>query len=149
MKTITRLLVVFLLVFGSSVSTGSAAPTARTIPVTTQVDECLEMGIVRLREAVFSANNQASSYGCSIVGTLDDITILVPDGTYYLTRSGVETMISEFDDLDIVTSMTITGAGPGETRIDGSDLFRIFDIQAGDTATITINELTIQQWQLG
>jgi CSLREA domain-containing protein len=150
MKTITRMLVIFLIVFGSTISTGSAAPMSRTIPVNTHVDELLENGFCSLREAVFSANNQTSSYGCSIVGTLDEITILVPDGDYYLTRSGVvEDLISEFDDLDIVTSMTITGAGPEETKIDGSGLSRIFDIQAGDIATITISELTIRNGDSG
>jgi CSLREA domain-containing protein len=149
MKTITRLLVVFLIVFGSTISTGSAAPTARTILVTTYVDEWLYNGECSLREAIFTANNQVASYGCSIVGILDEITILVPDGTYFLTRSGVETMISEYDDLDIVTSLSIMGAGMYETTIDGSDLFRIFDIQAGDTATITINELTIRNGNSG
>jgi CSLREA domain-containing protein len=149
MKTITRLLVAFFLALTPIITSGSAAPTARTILVTTHVDELLANGDCSLREAIFSANNQASSYGCTIVGTLDDITILVPDGTYYLTRSGVETLISEYDDLDIVTGMTITGAGPEETYIDGSDQFRIFDIQAGDTATITINELTIRNGNSG
>jgi CSLREA domain-containing protein len=150
MKTISRLLVVFVLALAPIfITTVSAAPMARTIPVTTTTDEFLDNGYCSLREAIFSANNQASSYGCSIVGTLDDITILVPDGEYYLTRSGVESLISEFDDLDIVTSMTITGAGPGNTIIDGSDLFRVFDIQAGDAATVTINELSVSHGNSG
>ena len=148
MKTITRLLIVALFVIIPLVGNASAAPQAATITVNTEADELAEGGGCSLREAVISANNHAASYDCLLDGT-GDITILIPGGTYYLTRSGVETLISEFDDLDIVTSMAITGAGPGETYVDGSDLSRIFDIQAGDTATITINELTIRNGNSG
>ncbi len=148
MKTITRLLIVVLFVIIPLVDNASAAPQAATITVNTEADELAEGGGCSLREAIISANNHAASYGCLLDGT-GDITILIPDGTYYLTRSEVETVISGSDDLDIVTSMTITGAGMYETSIDGSDLFRIFDIQAGDTSTIAINDLTIRNGNSG
>jgi CSLREA domain-containing protein len=149
MKTIARLLIVALFVIIPLIDNASAAPQAATITVNTEADEFSEGGDCSLREAVFSANNHASSYGCLLEGT-GEITILVPEGEYPLVLAGpVETIIGEFDDLDIVTSMTITGAGPAETRIDGSDLSRIFDIQAGDTATITISELTIRNGNSG
>jgi CSLREA domain-containing protein len=150
MKTLFRLLVILLFILIPINNTGIATPVAATITVTTTTDEFAVGGDCSLREAVFSANNHTASYGCTIDGS-GDITILVPAGEYFLTRSGPETLIGESDDLDIVTGMTMTGAGPDLTIINGSDLFRVFDIQAGDdpTVLITISGLTIRNGNAG
>lgn len=149
MKNLPRLLVALLIILGSSVSTGSAAPTAATITVNTTTDEFAAGGNCSLREAIISVNNaDYTTYGCTLSGS-GEVTIIVPFGDYYLTRTGTETLIGEYGDLDILANMTISGEDRYATVVNGSGLDRVFDVLAGHTASVAINNLTVRNGNSG
>ena len=83
-----------------------------------------------LRAAVQEAN--------ALAGT---DTINIPAGTYTLTRSGGDDTAAA-GDLDILGSVTITGAGAGISIIDGASADGIFEIRG--TASVTVNQLTMR-----
>lgn len=62
-------------------------------------------------------------------------TIDVPAGTYLLTLAGPDEDDGLTGDLDINDDVTIRGAGPGVTILDGNGLDRIFDVLAPTTIT--------------
>ncbi|MBI1311873.1 hypothetical protein GC176_11320 [bacterium] len=88
-------------------------------------------GNVSLRAAIQETN-----------GTVGEARIDLPAGTYTLTRSGTDEDAAATGDLDITDSLTITGAGAGQTIIDGGALDRVFHILPG--VTVTLVGLTIQ-----
>lgn len=72
-------------------------------------------------------------------------TILVPVGTYRLTRTGAFEDAAATGDLDAVGAggpLTVTGAGPGATVVDGNRTDRSFDVLAGGNLTLTGVTLT-------
>src|SRR3954447_10954811 len=77
-----------------------------------------------LREAVVAANSD---------GDLD--TILVPPGTYLLSRHGRGENQASKGDLDITMPVVVRGAGAASTFVRGS-LDRLFEIRPGASATI-------------
>ncbi|MCK4761229.1 MAG: CSLREA domain-containing protein [Candidatus Aminicenantes bacterium] len=64
-------------------------------------------------------------------------TITIPAGTYTLTISGANEDNCAGGDLDVRSNLTINGAGPNATIIDGDDLDRVFHIRGAWTVTIT------------
>jgi len=78
-----------------------------------------------LREAVVAANAHAGP----------DV-IVVPAGTYRLTRAGRGENHAMTGDLDLTDDVTIRGAGAASTIIMGLGKDRIFDVRGGATATI-------------
>lgn len=72
-------------------------------------------------------------------------TIAVPAGTYTLTIAGTAEDAAATGDLDLSSKLTITGAGPATTIIDGNQLDRVFDVLSD--AEVTIAGLTIQNGQ--
>ena len=114
-----------------------------TIEVNSYGDAKSNDGSCTLREAVISANNDNSfnKPGECAPGNGDD-TILLPPGTYTLTRSdnGSEDA-STTGDLDVTSNVTITAAGPGLVVIDASGINdRAFHIvsQATTLSNVTI-----------
>lgn len=85
------------------------------INVTTNADEYGGGGTCSLREAITSANTNASFGGCT-AGTGAD-TINIPAGTFSLTIPGTGEDANATGDLDITTDMTINGAGADNTII--------------------------------
>ncbi|MBI1881214.1 MAG: right-handed parallel beta-helix repeat-containing protein [Chloroflexi bacterium] len=83
-----------------------------------------------LREAIIAANAS---------GDPDTITLMA--GTYIMTIGGTGEDAAATGDLDIITPVTIMGADPGQTIIDGGGLDRVFDIRNG---TVTISGVTIR-----
>ncbi|MBI5879880.1 MAG: CSLREA domain-containing protein [Chloroflexi bacterium] len=72
-------------------------------------------------------------------------TITVPAGTYVLTRVGFDDT-ALVGDLDILQSVTIHGAGPGATIIDGNSALtgdRVFQIKV-TAPNVTLNGMTIR-----
>lgn len=68
-------------------------------------------------------------------------TILLPAGIYPLSiRGGENAALS--GDLDLTSTLTISGAGATTTIINGSDHDRVFDVQSA--ASVTINAITIR-----
>ncbi|NLF73821.1 MAG: hypothetical protein GX575_32830, partial [Candidatus Anammoximicrobium sp.] len=111
------------------------------IPVTTFSDIIDPLdGEMSLREAIIAANT------CS-----GDVTIVLGEGTYSLTIAGAGEDQAVTGDLDILAggSVTILGAGAGQTIIDGAGLLdaglgygdRIFDVRSN--AAVTIQGVTL------
>ncbi len=85
-----------------------------------------------LREAIIAANANSG---------LDTITI--PAGTYTLTQAGREEDVAVRGDLDISDDVIITGAGPGQTIINGNQLDRVFDLRNFLGINVEIEGVTI------
>lgn len=83
-----------------------------------------------LREAISAANAAGAD------------TITLPAGTYTLTIPGAPEDANATGDLDVTQDLTITGAGPGTTVIDGGGLDNV--IEALGTAGLTINSVTVR-----
>lgn len=118
----------------------SSAPTVRYhIMVTTPTDEYAVGTGCSLREAIRADNDDADFGGCvlefSNIG-FGPNTILLPSGTYTLTRTGS-------GDLDLRRSVIIsaTGATPPIVTGDSGWADRIFHVLTG---TVTINSMTIR-----
>ncbi|GEM_PF-2418172 len=113
-------------------------------------------GLLSLREAVMAANHSTDT---------ESITIDIPAGTYVLDKDVIANPNSGSPDgdfyganwdLDILyhldssggaglnVPITIRGAGPDVTIIDGNQLDRVFDIIGFPSFQVTIKDLTIQ-----
>ncbi len=91
-------------------------------------------GTCTLRAAIMQANYSIGSD-----------TITLPAGTYQLTRPGDDDS-AVLGDLDITDSLTIQGAGSGQTFVDGNGVViadRVFQITASAIVT-SFSSLTIQ-----
>jgi len=137
MKSHKHFLIRTLLALGICLVLSAVGPVntarAETLTVTTIVDdfdgEC--DAHCSLRDAIYTANSNS-----------DPSTIILPAGTYALTRVGYDdTGIS--GDLDIREDVIISGAGAEQTLIDAQAFTdeRIFDVQNG--AEVTISGLTV------
>ena len=124
-----------------------AAPTAvlATITVNTTADELNGDGDCSLREAIQTANTGSAVSGCTISG-VGDYLISVPAGTYFLTLGSPDEDGNAGGDFDLLVSMTIEGAGAGSTILDANLLDRVFDVDPGQSAAIsvTLASLTVQ-----
>ena len=86
-------------------------------------------GSCTLRAAIMEANVLPGSH-----------TINVPAGLYILTIPGIGEENAAQGDLDVTGSVTIVGAGPGTTIVDGGGLDRVFEI----IGSAQISEMTIR-----
>jgi CSLREA domain-containing protein len=109
---------------------GRAVPAVYYVTTTADVVDPAD-GLLSLREAVLAANASA--------GVAD--TIVLPAGTYTLTRTGADEDAAATGDLDLWDDLTIQGAGAAATVVDGNFTDRVFDVQAG---SVTIAGLTVR-----
>ena len=86
-------------------------------------------GSCTLRAAIMEANRLGGSH-----------TINVPAGLYVLAIPGVGEEDAAQGDLDVTADLTIAGAGPGSTIVDGGGLERVFEI----IGTANISGMTIR-----
>ncbi len=123
-----------LLIFGICLSLSAVGPvnTAKAedpLMVTTfldDFDETCDATHCSLRDAIYIANEFP-----------DASTIVLPAGTYTLTRVGADDTGAE-GDLDIFADTVLSGAGAGQTLVDAQAIGdRIFDIQNGSDVTIS------------
>jgi hypothetical protein len=108
----------------------------RAVPAAVTVNTTLDVlghdnGMLSLRQAIIDAN--AAPKG--------DI-IIVPAGTYTLTRPGINENAGLTGDLDCSGDLTIRGAGAGTTTVDAAGLDRVFHVLAG--GNVTLSGLTIK-----
>ena len=104
----------FVVLMGLSLFGPARVASANTITVNTPADENGAGAGCALREAITAANTNAAFGGCP-AGSGPD-TIILPAGTYTLTRSGTDnTNIN--GDLDIASPLTLSGAGAASTVI--------------------------------
>ncbi|MCC9656619.1 cadherin domain-containing protein [Rhodopirellula halodulae] len=86
---------------------------------------------ISLREAIIAANNTAGAD-----------TIVLGAGTYILDITGDAEQFAATGDLDILSDITITGTGEGDTIIDASAMLdRVFHIDAA--GALTLSDLTV------
>ncbi len=86
-------------------------------------------GVCTLRAAIMEANALPGAH-----------TINVPAGLYVLTIPGIGEENAAQGDLDITGNVTIVGAGPGTTIVDGGGIDRVFEI----IGTAQISGMTIR-----
>lgn len=113
---------------------------AASITVNTTDDELNADGDCSLREAIQSANADATVDSCTAGSGADTIT--VPPGTYTLSIAGAFEDANATGDLDITAPLIINGAGAGVSIIDGAALDRVFHIHLG--ISVELNGLTVQ-----
>lgn len=115
-----------------------AAPAwSATLTVSTTDDELNSDGDCALREAVQAANTDAAVDGCAAGSGAD--TIVIPAGTYVLTRTGAGEDANQTGDLDLTASVTLTGMGAA--TIDGNLTDRVLHVLGGNL--VTVNGLTL------
>src|SRR5687767_10754659 len=88
-----------------------------------------------LRAAITAAN-----------GNTTPVTINLAAGTYAIPSGALENN-NATGDYDIIRSggnITLQGAGPGSTIIDGGNLDRIFQINTNGTFSVTIRDMTLR-----
>lgn len=117
---------------------GTAA--AATFHVTTTTDQFGTGSACSLREAVTAANTNAAMGGCPRGAGAADV-IDLPAGIYALTRPGAVEDENVTGDLDVLTTVTLRGAGRGRTIIDARRLDRVLSVSF--TGTLTVDRLTI------
>jgi Tol biopolymer transport system component len=87
-------------------------------------------GLISLREAITAANNTAGLQ-----------TIMLPSGSYAITRSGAGDDMNLTGDFDIRGDVRIVGAGAGSTVISGAAAHAVLEIVSG---AATISGVTIR-----
>jgi CSLREA domain-containing protein len=115
---------------------------AATITVNTTVDEVNADGDCSLREAIIAANNNLATDACPAGSPTTTDTIILPAGIYNLTLAGRTENNAQTGDLDLKSSLIISGAGRADTIIDANGLDRVFHIFA--TSEVQILDLTIR-----
>lgn len=88
-------------------------------------------GHCTLRAAIIEANASPS---------VD--TIQVPAGQYVITLAGRNEDQGQTGDLDVLSNLILTGAGPDQTVVDAAGLDRVFHVASG--ANVTISAMTIR-----
>lgn len=120
---------------------GAAPASAAAIVVNSLSDVIADDGNCTLREAIRAANLDQAVGGCA-AGSGED-TITLPAGTITLAIPGHMEDAALTGDLDILKTLTITGAGRDLTIIDGDRLDRVFDVQ-GEEIAFHLSDLTVR-----
>jgi CSLREA domain-containing protein len=128
---------------------------------------CLLLTLAPARAATFTVNSTDDAVDATLDGTCATSTgactlraavqeanalmgpdvIMLPAGTYVITIPGQDEDQATTGDIDILDDVTIIGAGPSTTIVDGNQLDRVFDIP--NSARITISGLTIRNGNPG
>ncbi len=103
----------------------------RAVPATLTVNTTLDVlghanGMLSLRQAILDAN----------AAPRPD-TIVVPAGTYTLTRAGINEDAGLTGDLDLTGKVTIKGAGASATVVNAAGLDRVFHVHSNSQATLS------------
>jgi CSLREA domain-containing protein len=133
-----RMAIILLISFGLAAGSSLSAATFTVNTTTDTVDSNPGDGTAidadghcSLRAAIMEAN---ALYGPD--------TIEIPAGTYKSTISDIDEDGCTRGDLDILSNLTIQGAGMDQTIIDGNSLDRVLHIIG--SIEVTISDLTIQ-----
>lgn len=116
---------------------------ANTIEVTTTADQYgSDAGSCSLREAVRAANTDAAFGGCPAGGGSD--LIQLPNGTLTLSRTGRDEDGNSTGDLDIGSTMVVSGNGAARSVIDAGGTDRLFHTLQGSTGALFLVNLTLR-----
>jgi CSLREA domain-containing protein len=114
---------------------------ATDIVVQTPLDGVANDSTCTLREAIIAANTNSTVDTCAAGGADDSIAL--KQATYVLTATGTDDDLGLTGDLDITSTLTIVGAGPGKTFIDANGIDRVFELLPG-AGTVVFSDLTIR-----
>lgn len=109
------------------------------IEVTTTADTFSADELCSLREAIQAVNSGASVDACVFNGST---VIHLPVGEYVLAIAGTSEDANASGDLDLLTGMTLHGAGATQTIINGSQLDRVLQVHPG--AMVVVDGVTIR-----
>lgn len=117
---------------------------AATITPTVFTDDNTDNGNCTLREAILAANTDTVEDQCPAGSGADVISLAA--GTYTLTVGPGGDNAAANGDLDLRDGdLTIVGAGPDFTTIDGADLDRVFDMAPlGPPISVVLDGLTVR-----
>jgi CSLREA domain-containing protein len=118
----------------------AAMPQMLITVTTTDDDFAPANNTCSLREAVYAAVHDIAVDGCP-AGALDD-TVLIPAGTYVLSRTGSLENGGFTGDLDITGTLHLTGATSATTILDGAQSDRLLEIFDGQ---VSIKNLTLRR----
>jgi hypothetical protein len=123
-----------------------AAPSAvaNTIDVTATGDST--SAGCNLRSAITAANNDSASAGCPAGSGAD--TVVLHTATYTLAQAGRDEINNATGDLNIRSSITLTGDGPEKSIIDAAGIDRVIDISALSN-TVVLKNLTVTGGNVG
>ena len=110
------------------------------ISVTTFTDELTVNGNCSLREAIQAANTDVAFDGCPAGTGID--TVLLPAGLYKLSVAGRGEDNNATGDLDILSSLVISGSGALSTTIDAGSIDRAMHVFSG--TVVSIQDITIR-----
>ena len=126
----------------AAVLIASTTAEAATIRVQTTADQFGTGAACSLREAVNAANLDAPFGGCA-AGTGND-EIVVPKGSFALTRPGVGENLDLSGDLDVTTqSLSIVHHGTRAAEIDARGIDRVLDVLPG-AFLVKVSGLTLR-----
>jgi hypothetical protein len=105
---------------------------ANTIDVTTAAD--VSSPGCSLRSAISAANTDAAMGGCGAGQGAD--TIVLHSATYTLQQAGRVENGNATGDLDIASSITITGDGSGQSIINANGIDRVIEVFSGNVVVL-------------
>jgi len=117
---------------------------ANTIDVTATGDST--SAGCNLRSAITAANTDAASGGCPAGSGAD--TVVLHTATYTLARAGRNEIDNATGDLNIRSSITLTGDGPEKSIIDAAGIDRVMTIP-DLSSVVVLRNLTITGGNLG
>ena len=120
-----------------------ASALGATIHADTTSDERSADGHCSLREALAAANTDTAPFagaGECTAGSGTD-TIVLPAGQFTLGIAGRGEDANATGDLDVLSAVTIDGAGAAVTQIDANGIDRVLDVHTG--ADLTLSGVTI------
>jgi CSLREA domain-containing protein len=135
-RSISKAIIILAVIF-TMVGFSPALSPGVTITVTTFQDEYNDTDTgCSLREAITAANTNAAFGGCPAGSDTETDTIVLPADTYTFTRFGSDDT-NIYGDLDIQSTLNLTGAGMDQTIIDAAQIDRVIHIAGAYTVTIT------------
>jgi uncharacterized repeat protein (TIGR01451 family)/CSLREA domain-containing protein len=122
---------------------------AATITVNGTADDLIPGdGTCTLREAISNANSDSDTTDGDCPAGNGADTIVIPAGAFFIGLVGIDEDGNASGDLDIYDDLTISGAGPHSTTINGNTLDRVFDIGPESPGiTVEIDDVTITNGQ--
>lgn len=120
------------------------------ITVTTTADVIANDGECSLREAIIAANTDSAFHDCPSGSGADTIIFaatLAKPALFTLTKTGADENAAQCGDLDIASTLTISGTNSATIVIDGNATDRVFQVRPG--ANLTLTGVTIQHGNPG
>jgi CSLREA domain-containing protein len=110
----------------SAIAVTSTADAVDAVPGDGKCETAAASPVCTLRAAIQEANARIGADA-----------IILPPGTYTLTRAGINEQAAATGDLDILGELTITGGGAASTTINANGIDRVFEVMQQAIVHIT------------